>query len=84
MLTQCGEAVEASDDDDLLEQVAAASGGEVVERGELAKFVERLKEQPLPVMETRTSPLWHWPIFFLLAVLCFAGEWGLKRWKGLP
>jgi hypothetical protein len=68
----------------LLDKLAGASGGEVVEQSELASFVEKLKEKPLPVMETRTSPLWHLPVFFLLALLCFAGEWGLKRWKGLP
>ncbi|MFT4637689.1 MAG: putative membrane protein [Verrucomicrobiales bacterium] len=68
----------------LLDKLASASGGEVVDSTELASFVEKLKEKPLPVMETKTSPLWHLPVFFLLALICFAGEWGLKRWKGLP
>ncbi len=68
----------------LLDKLASASGGEVIEQSALAAFVEKLKDKPLPVMETKTSPLWHLPVFFLLALLCFAGEWGLKRWKGLP
>ena len=68
----------------VLEKIAAASGGEVVPVEELASFVEELKEKPLPVMETKTRPLWHLPVFFLLALLCFAGVWGLKRLKGLP
>ncbi len=73
-----------SGNDALLEKLAASSGGEVVEMSALPAFVEKLKDEPLPVMETRTSPLWHLPIFFILALMCFAGEWGLKRWKGLP
>ncbi len=68
----------------LLEKLAIASKGEMVKKTELAKFVDKLKEQPLPVMETKTRPLWHLPVFFLLALLCFAGEWGIKRLKGLP
>ena len=68
----------------LMQKLAEASGGEVVPKVELASFVEKLKEKPLPVMETKTSPLWHLPVFFLLALICFAGEWALKRWKGLP
>lgn len=68
----------------ILEKLASNSGGELVPKEELASFVDELKEKPLPVMETKTSPLWHLPVFFLLALLCFAGEWGIKRWKGLP
>ena len=68
----------------LLQKLAEDSGGTVVPKVELASFVEELKKEPLPVMETKTSPLWHLPVFFLLALLCFAGEWALKRWKGLP
>ena len=68
----------------LLEKLAAESGGEVVASTKLTSFVEKLKEKPLPVMEAKTRPLWHWPVFFFLALLCFAGEWSIKRWKGLP
>lgn len=68
----------------LLEKLASASGGKVVDREELASFVDELKDKPLPVMETKTRPLWHLPVFFMLALMCFAGEWGLKRLKGLP
>lgn len=68
----------------LLQKLAEDSGGEVVPKVELASFIEKLKDEPKPVMETQTSPLWHLPVFFLLALLCFAAEWALKRWKGLP
>ena len=49
----------------LLDKLASASGGEVIEQSALAAFVEKLKDKPLPVMETKTSPLWHLPVFFL-------------------
>lgn len=73
-----------SGNDALLKTLATASKGEVLKRDQLGEFVKELVNKPLPVMETQSRPLWHLPIFFLLALACFAGEWGLKRVKGLP
>ena len=36
-----------------------------------------------PVTETWTRPLWHAPWVFLLALACFAGEWLLRRRRGV-
>lgn len=67
----------------LLEQIAKQTGGEVIERNELASFVKRLPTKTAPVMESWSRPIWHNPWVFLLAFLCFIGEWALRRWKGL-
>ncbi|MBC7366124.1 MAG: hypothetical protein H7343_04815 [Undibacterium sp.] len=68
----------------LLEDLAKKTGGEIVAAGDLAKFARSLPERKSPVMETALNPLWHTPVMFLIALACFVGEWGLRRWKGLP
>ena len=68
----------------LLEGLAESTQGEIVEPGDLHSFVSSLSGRKVPVTETWTWPLWHrWPVF-LAAVVCLIGEWGLRRWKGLP
>lgn len=68
----------------LLEALAKKTGGEVVAAGDLEEFARSLPARKAPVMETRLEPLWHTPVMFLLALACFLGEWGVRRWKGLP
>jgi hypothetical protein len=67
----------------LLEQIARQTGGRVLERDELRSFVSELPTRSAPIMESWSRPVWHSPWVFLLAFLCFLGEWGLRRWKGL-
>ena len=67
-----------------LETLAAATGGEVVSRENLSEFVESLPSRKAPVMESWSTPLWHSPWILLIAIGCLAGEWGLRRWRGLP
>lgn len=66
-----------------LARIAAATGGRVLRPEELESIVDQLKSKPQPVMETRTSPLWHHGAWLALALGCFIGEWALRRWKGL-
>jgi uncharacterized membrane protein len=68
----------------LLEELAKKTGGEVIAAGDLEKFARGLPARKAPVMETRLEPLWHTPVMFLLALAFFLGEWGVRRWKGLP
>ncbi len=67
----------------LLESLAEATGGRILELDEVPGFVETLNALETPVTETWTRPLWHAPWVFLLALLCFAGEWVLRRAKGV-
>ena len=67
----------------LLETVARKTGGETIKPEDVAKLAEQLPKKRAPITETWTRPLWHTPWMLLLALGCFLGEWGLRRWKGL-
>ena len=67
----------------LLENIARQTGGKMIAANELAAFAETLPNLNAPIMERVTTPLWHQPLVFLLALACFASEWGLRRWKGM-
>jgi hypothetical protein len=67
----------------LLENIARQTGGEVISMNNLAAFAEKLPSKGAPVTETVTTPLWHKPLVFLVALACFAAEWGLRRRKGM-
>jgi len=66
-----------------LEQVAEATGGEMLRREGLASFVRELPQREAPLQEVWVRPLWHQAWVFLLILVLFASEWGLRRWKGL-
>jgi uncharacterized membrane protein len=66
-----------------LEKLAADTHGEVVDGNRLDQFVGSLAYRHAPVTETWTSPIWHEPLYFLIAIACLAGEWGLRRVNGL-
>lgn len=68
----------------LLEQIARDSGGEVLEVDQLGAFVSSLPNRKIPITENWTYPLWHQWSVLSLAIACLVGEWGLRRWKGLP
>jgi hypothetical protein len=67
----------------LLENLARQTGGEVVAASDLESFAAKLPNRNAPITESWSRPLWHQPAVFLLALACFAAEWGLRRWKGL-
>jgi hypothetical protein len=71
-------------DRDALKQLAMKTGGETVELSELDSFAAGLAARPAPETVQTLFPLWHTPAIFALAIACLAGEWGLRRWKGLP
>ncbi len=68
----------------LLADIAKRTGGRIVSADALDAFAKELPGRPAPLMETTTQPLWHTPAMFLFALLCLLGEWGIRRWKGLP
>lgn len=67
-----------------MENLATTTGGRILKRDGLDEFVASLKNLPLPVMETRSDPLWNTPVWLLAALACFIGEWSIRRWKKLP
>jgi hypothetical protein len=45
--------------------------------------VASLPARGAPITEPWTSPLWHQPVYFLIAIACLLAEWGLRRTSGL-
>ena len=68
----------------VLEQIARQSGGQMLRASDLPAFARELPGKSAPIKESYSTPLWHSSWFFLLAMLCFVSEWGLRRTKGLP
>ena len=72
----------------LLEKIARDTGGQVIEPGELDNFARSLPAHNVPITVAWTRSLWDLPgilpAVFLFLVMCFAGEWVLRRWKGMP
>ena len=67
-----------------LEALAKQTGGETVRPERLEAFAAELIGRPAPEMQQQLLPLRYTPWVFALAVACLAGEWGLRRWRGLP
>lgn len=70
-------------DRDYLKMIAARTGGELVDGDRLESFVAGLAARDAPITEPWTSPLWHHPLYFLIAIACLAAEWGVRRVNGL-
>jgi len=68
----------------LLEKLASQTSGEVLTLDGLESFVASLPNRKIPVVESWTYPLWHQWHVFVIAIACLVGEWGLRRWRGLP
>jgi uncharacterized membrane protein len=69
---------------ELLAAIAQKTGGAVLTMSALKDFARRLPEKRAPITETWSDPLWHKPLVLLFVIGCFAAEWGIRRWKGLP
>jgi uncharacterized membrane protein len=70
-------------DREFLGTIAAKTRGEVVDGDRLPGFVASLAARDAPITEPWISPLWHQPLYFLVAIACLAAEWGLRRVNGL-
>ena len=68
----------------LLQELADRTGGAVIERNDLEDFAASLPARKVPITEQWSHPIWHRASVFLFALACLLGEWGLRRWKGLP
>ena len=70
-------------DRDYLEALARKTGGDVIDGDALGSFVTRLASRDAPITEPWTAPLWHHPLYFLVAIAALAGEWAIRRVNGL-
>jgi len=67
----------------LLERLAAATGGEMVDARNLDGFVASLPNRKALITEPYTQPAWHQSWVFLVVLVLLGAEWALRRWKGL-
>ncbi len=67
----------------LLETISRQTGGRVLTTGELAGLADDLLNRDAPIMEAKTTPLWHnaWVLAAIIALL--VGEWILRRKRGM-
>lgn len=70
-------------DTSLLAPLATLSGGSLLTLDQIGQLPSMLKELDMPLVEVKQTPLWHTPWLFLIALLCFLGEWGLRRRHGV-
>lgn len=68
----------------LLESLAQQTGGRIIEPNEIDTFVADWPSDKIPVKDVSEKPLWHTPWVLCLVMACLCGEWGLRRWRGLP
>ncbi len=67
----------------LLGRLAEGTGGKLLTLADLGQLPALLSELDLPAVEVKQTPLWHSPWLFLIALLCFLGEWALRRRSGV-
>jgi hypothetical protein len=67
----------------LLGRLAEGTGGKLLTLADLGQLPALLSELDLPAVEVKQTPLWHTPWLFLIALLCFLGEWALRRRSGV-
>ncbi|MEZ0389899.1 MAG: hypothetical protein ACAI34_22665, partial [Verrucomicrobium sp.] len=66
----------------LLEKLAQWSGGKVLEVADLESWAAALPQATLPLMETRSEPLWNRWWILLLIVGLLGTEWWMRRRQG--
>jgi uncharacterized membrane protein len=68
---------------DLLEHLAAQTGGQYWKPSELGKLAERIPFSEAGVTVRETKDLWNLPLVFLVLVLLRFSEWWLRRKWGI-
>jgi uncharacterized membrane protein len=71
-------------DREMLKKLSADTKGEAIELKDLERFAGELAARPVPETVQSLFPLRTLPWILGLAICCLAGEWGLRRWRGLP
>ncbi len=69
---------------ELLERLAARTGGELIAIDDLDSLASRLPFMNVEQTVRRVEPLWHQSLVLIAAFVCLLGEWTYRRWHGLP
>lgn len=65
-----------------LQDIAEATGGRFFELEELSQVPDRIPFVQHQDAETVSVPFWHWPGFYLAAILTMIADWYLRRKRG--
>ncbi len=68
----------------LLQSLAQSTGGEVLAISDLNRVAEKLPFMKVTETIRRVEPMWHQSYILAIAFSLLLGEWGLRRWRGLP
>jgi hypothetical protein len=73
-----------SSDWGLLNELAAKSGGRVYTPENADELVKKLVASADAPPVRNETPLWQWPVLFILVVMLLTVEWVARKWAGLP
>lgn len=82
--TATAEFQQLSANETLLRQIAEQTGGEVISQDNLDAFARQLPNKKIPLTQRHVAPLWHGPWVLVFALACLCGEWGIRRFNGMP
>lgn len=81
---QTSELTDVTANVELLREIAAASGGQLLFPDELAQLPALLQSPSDSSVEVQETRLWdHWLVLALFCALVTT-EWGVRKWHGLP
>ena len=69
---------------EFLELIASKTNGRILKPKQLDRFTRSIPNAENMITETKITPWWHHWSLLALMILMFVGEWGLRRWKGMP
>jgi hypothetical protein len=64
--------------------LAAKSGGRVYTPENADELVKKLVASADAPPVKNETPLWQWPVLFILVVMLLTVEWVARKWAGLP
>lgn len=73
----------AEADHTVLEQIAEATGGQVVELDQLASHLATIRDRSVEIPDDVTEPLWDSKLVLMLFVLMISTEWVLRKAFGV-
>ena len=68
---------------DVMERLAAETGGQVVELDGLAAAFETIPDRSVRIPDDVSEPLWDSKLALLLFVLMITVEWALRKFGGM-
>ncbi len=61
------------------EQITQQTGGQIIDADQVDDLVDLIASTEVPEVEIKTTPIWHTPWLLIAAILCFVGEWAIRR-----